>query len=113
MQGRQFLRRVRDLALLVEGQREVQPNARIFRPLLQRRLILDDGFGVAPCAGERGSQVGANVGRIGPQLQISPVLPDSAFGVAGLMQSDRLLQNLLRRILAEARHGSESRASAK
>jgi len=50
VQGRQFLRRVRDLALLVEGQREVQPNARIFRPLLQRRLILDDGFGVAPCA---------------------------------------------------------------
>jgi hypothetical protein len=51
VQGRQFPRRVRNLPRLVKSQREIQPNARIFRPALQRRLILHDGFGVAPSAG--------------------------------------------------------------
>ena len=74
---------------LVVGERQIQPDVRVDRIGLERRLVLLDGVVVLAEADVGGAEIRQGVGAIGVDGQRGLVGVDGAQQVAGLLQLER------------------------
>ena len=96
-----------NLARLVVRQGDVQPYVQIAGTALERFPVLGDGFLVATGARQRDAQIRAGVHRIGPELQVRPILRNRTLQLAGLVQRNRLLEDSLRIFLTDCREAEQ------
>jgi len=69
---------------LVVRQRQVHPDARIVRQLLECDVVLRDGSGELPVLHQGGAKIRTDLGRVGIALQELAVKPDGGGHIAGL-----------------------------
>ena len=91
----ELMRRFGKLARFVIGQAEIKQHTGIAGIIFNRAPVLGDCLFVMACPSQRCAQVRPDFESSRPDLQVSPVLSNGAFQVAGLVQRQGLLENAI------------------